>query len=101
MSARGFYVITYILFYLAVYKYPNDFSDNLAEGAYISDSIFIAFQIISLYYFLTAGKNPGFVDETETQESREEKAKLFVGYDEFKTVENSCQNLNENTDIES
>jgi len=32
---------------------------------------------------LTAGRNPGFLDENDTPKTRSDKAKLFVGYDEF------------------
>ena len=45
-----------------------------AEGTIIGDISYILYffgiQAIAVYYFLTAGENPGFVDETESEESK-------------------------------
>ena len=87
MSARAFYFVMFALFYVAVVKYPNKLRDVAlpSELWYLLE--YIVSHALSIYLFLTAGRNPGFVDETETPNSRREKAKLFVGqYDEFKGV---------------
>lgn len=75
------------LFYVAVVKYPNKLRDvDLPSDLWYLLEYFLS-HALSIYLFLTAGSNPGFVDETETPKSRREKAKLFVGqYDEFKGV---------------
>jgi len=75
------------LFYVAVVKYPNKLRDvDLPSDLWYLIEYFLS-HALSIYLFLTAGSNPGFVDETETPKSRREKAKLFVGqYDEFKGV---------------
>ena len=66
----------FALFYTAVIKYPN----KLVQDRDVFSFIEIALcHIVAICLFLTAGTNPGFVDETETPKSRREKAKLFVG----------------------
>lgn len=86
LSARCFYFICYGLFYGTCYLYPNNISKAIGKNELFFIVTFLGIHVVSIYLFLTAGKNPGFVDETETVLSRREKAKLFVGYDEFKTV---------------
>lgn len=64
LGARGFYFVMYFCFFVAVFKYPNQFSQGFSEGAYFYMSSYIIMHIISVYYFVTAGDNPGWVDET-------------------------------------
>jgi hypothetical protein len=75
----------YILFYLSVIMYPNKLRDS---STFLYPLIYSLIHGLSIFLFLSAGINPGFVDETETPESRREKAKLFVNgqYDEFRDV---------------
>jgi hypothetical protein len=86
----------YILFYFSVYKYPNQLR-NPESIVYML--IYYLIHLISIFLFLSAGRNPGFVDETETPQSRREKAKLFVNgqYDEFRDVKDSSSTI----DLES
>jgi hypothetical protein len=90
----------YILFYFSVYKYPNHLR-NPESIVYML--IYYLIHLISIFLFLSAGRNPGFVDETETPQSRREKAKLFVNgqYDEFRDVKDSSStiDLESNRDI--
>ena len=87
ISARGFYLVMFALFYVAVFKYPNHLRDANLSGEFPYVILYIMFQVVSIYLFLKTGENPGFVDATETPLSRREKSKLFVGhYDEFKDV---------------
>jgi hypothetical protein len=77
----------FALFYVALVKYPNKLRDVELPGDVWYLIEYVLSHALSIYLFLTAGSNPGFVDETETPKSRREKAKLFVGqYDEFKGV---------------
>ncbi len=89
----------YILFYFSLYKYPNQLR-NPESIAYMI--IYYLIHATSIFLFLTAGRNPGFVDETETPQSRREKAKLFVNgqYDEFRDVKDSTVDLESNTPSE-
>lgn len=86
----------FALFYFTVLYYPNQLKEALlfsnSEDFKISNILYLftlfALHISSVWLFLVAGDNPGFVSETETPQSRREKAKLFVGhYDEFKGLE--------------
>jgi hypothetical protein len=82
-SARGFYFICYVLYYVAVFIYPNDLALAFQEGAYIYLAFSVFIHFISIFFFLTAGSNPGYVSETETPKSKKEKAQMFVRYDNF------------------
>ena len=91
LSARAFYFICFILFYVAVLVYPNSLYFELSHFDF-NGFWFLTLHILSIYLFLTAATNPGFVDETETAHTRREKAKLFVGqYDEFKGVDDDIE----------
>jgi len=89
----------YILFYFSLYKYPNQLR-NPESIAYML--IYYLIHATSIFLFLTAGGNPGFVDETETPQSRREKAKLFINgqYDEFRDVKDSTVDLESTTPSE-
>jgi hypothetical protein len=88
LSARGFYFVMFGLYYTAVVKYPNKLREAFTEDlGSIYPWMFVAIHLASIGLFLTAGRNPGYVDETETPQSRKEKTKMFVGqYDEFRNV---------------
>lgn len=79
-GARGFYFVMYTAFYIAVCYYPNQLRDAVvaAAGGDLYSLTYVVFyignQVVAVFYFLTAGRNPGFVDETETAESKREKA---------------------------
>lgn len=67
----------YTAFYIAVCYYPNQLRDAVVSGDLESLTyvvFYVGVQVVSVFYFLTAGRNPGFVDETETPESKKEKA---------------------------
>ena len=76
MGARAFYFVLYILFYLSLCLYQNKLRDAFlfAEGGIIANIVYILYYFgvsgAAIYYFLTAGENPGFVDETETEDAR-------------------------------
>ncbi len=90
ISARGFYFLMYILFYLSVYLYPNQLRKS---ESFIYPILYYAIHLTALYLFLVAGKNPGFVNETDTPQSRRDKARMFVqgSYDEFRDVKDDVE----------
>ena len=47
-----------------------------------------------MYFFLVAGNNPGFLDCTDTPESRKRKAQLFVTSDEFANINQTDEESN-------
>lgn len=79
ISARAFYFIMFALFQFAALYYPNKLKSAFHTNSVFYLALYYSVHLISLWLFLTAGSNPGFVDETETPNSRREKAKLFVG----------------------
>ena len=78
-SARCFYFFCYAGYYFTSFYYFSDLSVAVKNW----DLSFLAFSfglhIIAVILFFTAGKNPGFVKETDTPNSLKEKAKIFVG----------------------
>jgi hypothetical protein len=76
------------LFYLSVYLYPNQLSESIMTFK-IYAGVFLGCHILAVYLFMTTGDNPGFVDATETQESKKAKAAhMFKGhYDSFKGID--------------
>jgi hypothetical protein len=101
-SARAFYFVMFALFYIAASYYPNKLKTAIMEDqggppSYFYVLIFFSVHVASVVLFLNAGSNPGFVDETETPNSKREKAKLFVGqYDEFKGVDDKVNIVSSN-----
>jgi hypothetical protein len=91
----------FTLFYFSIYYYPSKLKDSIFNDDYFYIATHIAFHIISFSLFLTAGKNPGFVDETDTVQSRKEKAKLFIGYDNFYSIEDSSSSVADTDDNEA
>jgi membrane-bound acyltransferase YfiQ involved in biofilm formation len=85
----------YALFYLSLGKYPNKFAESLTSigSRYLYITIYITLHASSIYLFLTAAKNPGYVSEVDTVKSKQDKTKLFVRYDEFNEV-HSLDNSN-------
>lgn len=79
ISARAFYFIMFALFQVAALYYPNKLKTAFDEISVFYIMVYYTVQVLSIWLFLTAGSNPGFVDETETPNSRREKANLFVG----------------------
>ena len=69
-AARGFYFILYGLFYLSCMLYQNKLRDAImfVDGSFIGNITYVVYYFTisgaAIYYFMTAGKNPGFVDET-------------------------------------
>ena len=57
-GARGFYFVTYTLFYISVIKYPNP----LRDGSHTWQLIYTLMHITAIYLFLTAADNPGWVE---------------------------------------
>ena len=72
-GARFFYFIMYGLYYLSLMLYSNPLRDiiTLKNGFILSDFIYLiyytSFHGLAIYYFLTAGARPGFVNETEAE----------------------------------
>ena len=81
LGARIFYFVMFGLFYVCVIMYPNkikktftDFSSAPASNlCYIF--YLISLQAVAVWYFLTAGENPGFVKLTKTDEELKEEAR--------------------------
>ena len=79
MGARIFYFALYILFYFSLCLYQNPLRDALlfADGSIFSNIFYILHYFgisgVAIYYFLTAAKNPGFVDETESEDAKRMK----------------------------
>lgn len=59
MGCRIFYLVMYGLFYAACGYYPNKLTSSLAYffGWYTPIAV------LAVYFFLNAGKNPGFLTE--------------------------------------
>jgi len=79
ISARAFYFVMFALFQFDALYYPNKLRTAFTDHSLFSLILYSTVHLLSIWLFLTAGSNPGFVDETETPNSRREKAKLFVG----------------------
>ena len=73
LGARMFYFITYGLFYLTLMIYKNPLRDiilfqvdfsfvNLLYVVY-----FVGVHGLGIHYFMTAGDDPGFVSDTQTE----------------------------------
>jgi hypothetical protein len=76
-GARCFYFIMYSLFYFCIAYYPNKMrlsfavlignapAEDLAKTSWVSCLLYCVFYITmhmaAIYFFLTAGDNPGFV----------------------------------------
>ena len=73
MGARMFYFIMYGLFYFSLLLYANRLRDILLlkNGFNLADFVYLLYYIaihgLAIYFFLTAGANPGFVGETATE----------------------------------
>mmetsp|Transcript_23884 Transcript_23884/g.23568 ORF Transcript_23884/g.23568 Transcript_23884/m.23568 type:complete len:85 (-) Transcript_23884:717-971(-) len=75
----------YFLFYLSVILYPNKYTDSfhsLSPSSCIYILTYLALHISSVYFFMTAGKNPGFLTETDTIQQKQDKTNLFVRIDQ-------------------
>ena len=80
-GARGFYFVTYGLFYVTLLLYKNQMRDILTfsreqeEGSLIADLLYVLYYFgthgLAIYYFMTAGDDPGFVDATETESEKQ------------------------------
>ena len=73
MGARLFYFITYGAFYGSLLWYNNPFrailffqKEDYGFGDFLFLVVYIAVHGAAIHYFMTAGENPGFVDETQT-----------------------------------
>ena len=79
MGARIFYFALYGLFYLSVCLYNNKLRDAflMIGDSLITNMIYVLYYFgisgAAIYYFLNAGKNPGFVDETESEDSKKRR----------------------------
>ena len=61
MSARGFYFVCYIGFYVTVIMYPNNLTNYIQEGDYVWFISYFIIHGISIYLFITTANNPGWV----------------------------------------
>jgi hypothetical protein len=65
-AANIFYFFLYICFYLSVVLYPNKLKDSLStNGLYFI--YFLVIHLLAAYYFLTAGQNPGFLEQNNKE----------------------------------
>ena len=74
LGARLFYFITYGLYYISLLLYKNPLRDMIffqREEFYVSDIFYLAYYVgmhgLAIYYFLTAGENPGFVEDSSIE----------------------------------
>ena len=74
LGARIFYFIAYGLYYLSLLVYKNPMRDILflqKDQLCYSDFLYVVYYIavhsLAIHYFLTAGNQPGVVDEVDTQ----------------------------------
>ena len=62
-AANGFYFFLYGCFYLSVILYPNKIRDSIfTNGLYFG--YFAVIHLLAIYFFLTSGNNPGYLDLT-------------------------------------
>ena len=72
LGARIFYAVMFGLFYLCVALYPNKLRTAIVDfmGSPFSNLMYLIYIIVlhvtSVWYFLTAGDNPGFVASSKT-----------------------------------
>ena len=80
--------------------YPNQLRD---PNSFLYPLIYFSIHLVAFYLFLAAGSNPGFVDETDTPESRKAKARMFVQnqYDEFRDVKDDIVSCEGTIDLET
>ena len=70
-GARVFYfVIKLVLFYLA-FTYPNRLYEKLKEPGYGYLGVLAITLLLSVYFFLTSGHNPGFLKVTQSSSETE------------------------------
>ena len=75
-GARTFYFVLYGLFYFSCLLYQNKLRDALLfkNGSFIGNLAYLIYFIgisgAAIYYFITTGKNPGFVDETISEDDK-------------------------------
>ena len=62
LGARGFYFAMYIGFYVSVCMYPNTLSWYLKEKEYFWFCLYLVVHGLSMYFFLFARSNPGWVE---------------------------------------
>jgi len=51
----------YVGFYYTAYLYPNALTINVRNGEYFWLCVYFLVHISSMFYFVTAGNNPGFI----------------------------------------
>lgn len=64
-GARAFYFSMYFGFYVSVVMYPNLLKDYLKNGDYFWFFFYLALHSASVFYFLTAARNPGYLVSDE------------------------------------
>lgn len=65
-GARAFYICMYLGFYYTAYLYPNSLSLDLKNHDYFWFVLYFIVQGVSVYYFLTTHKNPGYLKPDTT-----------------------------------
>ena len=100
MGARGFYFALYVLFYFSLCLYQNDLRDAVlfVEGGIVANIVYILHYFgvsgAAIYYFMTAGENPGFVDETESEEAKRLKELKLRAQQTSESSEDADETIN-------
>ena len=72
LGARIFYYFMFGLFYITVGLYPNKLKDAILSLGHFFNLIYtlavLGFQLVAIWYFLTAGIEPGFVLTSLTEQ---------------------------------
>ena len=86
IRVRDFPGSTFRDFYLSLLLYKNPLRDIIflqKDPIVVGDIVWLVYYIgihyTAIHYFLTAGANPGFLDETETPKERELRHSLMGG----------------------
>ena len=61
MSARGFYFVCYLGFYISCIMYPNNLKSYLINNNYMWFTAYCLLHGLAIYLFLTTHRNPGWV----------------------------------------
>ena len=62
-SCRAFYFTIYGLYYFCAFYYPSQLSKALRDGDYFYFIYIIAVHLGAVFFFMTAGNDPGWADE--------------------------------------
>ena len=70
MGARVFYFSVYAFFYLSMIKYPNSLSQSMQDRDYVWVFFYLILHATAIFYFVTSGHDPGYVESDLERKSR-------------------------------